>query len=239
MKKHGEFTFKIVNKYIDFTGRATIKTITDIVLHSASENAAENGFGIDNLIKNGVTWVLARLSIDMEYLPKLNETVIVRTWISNIAGFHTERKFIIYCGEQKIGTASSMWAILDLSTRKPIDLSTVDVLNTAQIDIKTDIPDSIKVRCIDSVEIERRDVRYSDLDMNNHVNSLKYIEWIYDTMPLEWHSESPFYSMLINYQSEVVYGNSVSIRKSPKKPFHYDIYNPEGVNTTKIAFKHR
>lgn len=235
MSKIGEFEFKITNQFADFTGCVTMKSLADMALHSAAENAKENGFGIDDLMQKGVTWVLARIAIDMDSLPKFNDIVKVKTWISSIEEHITERKFSFYNSKNKIiGVASSMWAVLDIKTRKAVELSKLDVLKNSIIEIENNISDTERVRCIDSQEIERRSVRYNDLDINNHVNSIKYIEWIYDTIELEQHKNDPFYSMLINYQYEVLYGSELSIRKSVKRPFTYDIYNSDNVNTTKI-----
>lgn len=234
MKKIGIFEFKLLNDYVDFTGYATMKTIADMALNSATENAKENEYGIDDLISKGMTWVLARLSIDMDTLPKFNDTVEVETWISSVEDQITERKFRFLKNGEQIGVASSMWAILDLNTRKAIDLSIVPLLQQGVVDREYEIEDTERVRCLDSVEIETRKVRYSDLDINNHVNSIQYIEWIFDAIDLGQHQNDPFYGLLINYQYEVHYGNTVSIRKSQKREHHYDIFDGNGNNTTKI-----
>lgn len=237
MKKIGIFSFKLLNNYVDFTGHATMKTLADMTLNCATENAKENGYGIDDLMTQGMTWVLARLSVDMDILPKFNETVEVETWISSVEEQVTERKFRFLKDGEQIGIASSMWAILNVKTRKTVDLSVVPLLEKASIEREFEIDDTDRVRCLDSVEIETHRIRYSDLDINNHVNSIQYIEWIFDAIELEQHVENPFYGLLINYQYEVHYGNTVSIRRSQKREHHYDIFDMDGTNTTKIKLK--
>lgn len=234
MTNIGRYDFAIRSDSVDFTRHATMKTMGGIALSSATENAKENGFGISMLLAGNITWVLARMSINMINLPLCEQVVSVETWISSISEITTERKMVFYCEGKLIGTASTMWAVLNTSTRKAVELSTVEALKSCVVDRDIKIDDAERVRCTDAVEVEKRVVKYSDLDMNNHVNSLKYIEWVFDTIPLEQHLNNPFYGMLINYQYEILFGTEASIRMSKKREHHYDIYNSEGVNTTKI-----
>ena len=236
MKTVGIYNYKLSSEYIDFTGRTSMCTLAGIVLQCAGENAKKNGFGIDDLINNGCTWVLSRIAINMTRLPKLGEDICVHTWIADNNELISERKIVFYdSSDNIIGTSSTMWVVLDIKTRKVLPLSTISqITEIAQGDRGFDINMADRVRCNDAVEIESRMVKYSDLDLNNHVTTPKYIEWIYDVVDIKILNNKPFMSILVNYQNEVLYGEKVSIRQSPTKPFHFDIYSQEGVNTTKI-----
>ncbi len=236
MREVGIFQFKLSSDYIDFTGTTPMFTLAGIAMQCAGENARENGFGIDDLIKKGATWVLSRMDINMTTLPKLYESISVHTWVADNNDLISERKVTFYdSNENLIGTASTMWVLLDISTRKALPLSTLPIiLDVAQGDRGMDIPLAERVRCNDTKEIQTRTVKYSDLDVNNHVTSTKYIEWVYDTIDLEVIKDNDFKSLLVNYQNEVRFGETVSIRQSPTKPFHFDIYSQEGIITTKI-----
>lgn len=236
MSKLGIFNYKLQAEHIDFTGYASMCTLANIVLHCAGENAKINGFGIDDLIKNGNTWVLSRLAIDMTRFPVLGENIVIHTWIEENYDFMSDRKIVFYDEANTIiGTASTIWAVLNIETRKPMPLSEINGIDTIALGERGfDIDIAARIRCADSTEVETRTVRYSDLDINNHVTSVKYIEWTYDAIGVEILKDRQFLSLVVNYQNEVLYGEKVSIRLSPTKPFHFDIYSPLGVNTTKI-----
>ena len=70
----------------------------------------------------------------------------------------------------------------------------------------------IKLPDVESKEklIEKK-VSYSDLDLNNHVNNAKYIEWILDSYPLEKMKTYNINSVELNYMSEALFGEKVSL----------------------------
>jgi len=236
MTEIGIFNYTMLAEHIDFTGYTSMHSLANIVLHCAGENAKGNGFGIDDLIKNGNTWVLSRLSIDMTRFPVLGENITIHTWIEENYDFMSDRKVVFYDEANNIiGTSSTIWAVLNIETRKPIPLSGISGIETTPLGERGfDIDIAARIRCTDSIEVETRNVRYSDLDFNNHVTSVKYIQWVYDAIGLETLKDKQFLSLVVNYQNEVLYGEKVSIRLSPTKPFHFDVYSPSGVNTTKI-----
>ncbi len=237
MSKIGEYKFRLRSHNVDFTGRASMKTLSEIVLYCAGENAKENGFGIDDLQKMGITWVLARLSIRMKYLPKFGENISVETWISSVTGHLSERKMLVYDQNKEIiGYASTMWAVIDVKTRKAIQQSQAEIFGDVVVERDFEIEDSDRVRCLNSIEIAKHKATYSDLDINRHVNSCKYIEWILNTIDLEMLENRPFYGVLVNYQYEVLYNEVVSIRKNEKKEFHWDIFNESQNNAVKFRF---
>ena len=236
MSKIGIFNFKLQTEHVDFTGHVSMCTLAGIVMHCAGENAKENGFGIDDLMKYGNTWVLSRMAIDMTRFPVLGENIVAHTWIEENYDFMSDRKIVFYDQANNIiGYASTIWAVLNVETRKPQPLAEIHGIGETPLGTRGfDIDIAARIRCTDSVDVETRNVRYSDLDINNHVTSVKYIEWVYDAVGVETLKDKQFLSMVVNYQNEVLYGEKVSIRLSPSKPYHFDIYSPAGVNTTKI-----
>jgi acyl-ACP thioesterase len=62
-----------------------------------------------------------------------------------------------------------------------------------------------------------REVRYSDIDVNRHVNSARYIGWLLDSYPPEFHRTHTLRSLEVNYLAETLWPDSVWV-KSQKKP---------------------
>ena len=59
-------------------------------------------------------------------------------------------------------------------------------------------------------------VKYSDIDMNNHVNSMKYIQWVIDTLPIE-KIKKGIKKIDINYIKEALYGDELLIQHYSKE----------------------
>ncbi len=72
-------------------------------------------------------------------------------------------------------------------------------------------------------------VRYSDMDINQHVNNINYVEWIIETIPHDILLEKDISSLEIYFLSEVLYGNTILSRstemESDKNSFLHSIIN--------------
>jgi acyl-ACP thioesterase len=55
-------------------------------------------------------------------------------------------------------------------------------------------------------------VRYADIDVNRHVNSSRYIDWMLDAYPLEFHRRYLLRVLEINFLSETLEGEVLSVR---------------------------
>ena len=83
--------------------------------------------------------------------------------------------------------------------------------------------------------------KYSDLDINGHVNSIKYIEHILDLFPLDTYKEKTLKRFEIAYVAESYYGDALSFYLEQKDENEYDIEvkknNQEVVVRSKVIFK--
>ncbi len=239
MKIIGKFDFKVEGDNVDFTGKMTLPNFMRMLLHCASMNALENGFGLNKLLNEGVTWVLARMAIKLNRVPELFDEIYVKTWVSSLENTFSERQFAIYDrNDTLLGVATSMWAMIDINTRKAASIVHLEYMKDFVVDAGMDelMPQNDRVRCLEGEIISDRVVSYSDLDVNRHVNSAKYLEWVFDTISLDELEAEPMYGVLINYQYEVLHGDKISIRKSQKKELHYDVMKEDGVNAVKCRF---
>lgn len=70
-------------------------------------------------------------------------------------------------------------------------------------------PSRIRVQAAEPVESLR--ARYSDIDINGHVNSIRYVEHILDLFPLERYRETPIRRFEVAYVAESYYGDELSL----------------------------
>ena len=125
-KKIGSYKFIAEPFHVDFNGRLTMGVLGNHLLNCAGFHASERGFGIATLNEDNYTWVLSRLAIDLEEMPYQYEEFTVQTWVENVYRLFTDRNFAIIDKDgKKIGYARSVWAMINLNTRKPADLLTL------------------------------------------------------------------------------------------------------------------
>ena len=65
--------------------------------------------------------------------------------------------------------------------------------------------------------------KYSDIDINGHVNSIKYIEHILDLFPIEFFKEKRIKRFEMAYVAESYYGDILSFYREEVEEKEYDI----------------
>lgn len=63
----------------------------------------------------------------------------------------------------------------------------------------------------DIIAEEKRKARYSEIDINGHMNNIQYINWILDMIPLETYKEQEIATLQINYNKSVMYNDEVNV----------------------------
>lgn len=209
----GVYRYKVKARNVDFSKQITIVSLVDFVLEAAGEDADKNGFGVVDLNKQNHSWVLSRMSLEISAMPVDGETFIVTTWVNEIGRMMTTRNMIISnASDEIIGGAVTSWAMIDLTTRRPLDLSANENYLKAVIDNDSPIDHPCKVRVgAECIEREHR-VVYSDIDFNGHTNTMKYLEMMFDTMPMTDLEGRKFRRLDVNFLHESRYGDSLNIR---------------------------
>lgn len=224
--KIGTYNFVAEPFHVDFTGRLTLGVLGNHLLNCAGFHATERGFGMAELNEENYTWVLSRLAVDMDEMPLQYEPFSVQTWVENVYRLFTDRNFaIINKDGKKIGYARSVWAMISLNTRKPADLlalhggSIVDYVCDEPCPIEK--PSRIKVTSMEPAS--SLNARYSDIDINGHVNSIRYIEHILDLFPIELYKESRIRRFEMAYVAESYYDDELTFYKNYVGDGTYDV----------------
>jgi acyl-ACP thioesterase len=211
--KIGTYKFVAEPFHVDFTGRLTMGVLGNHLLNAAGFHASERGFGIARLNEEDHTWVLSRLAIELDEMPYQYEPFSIDTWVENVYRLFTDRNFAIINKDGKtLGYARSVWAMISTVTRKPADLMALhDGCIAGYIcdrECPIEKPSRIKVRSTEPVATMV--AKYSDIDINGHFNSVRYIEHILDIFPLEMFREKRVRRFEIAYMAESYFGEQLS-----------------------------
>lgn len=208
----GHYSFQMQPQDGDFTEHIFASSLGDYILQAAAKNADDNGFGVRELNRENYTWVLIRMAVEIIRMPTMYERISIKTWIESIRAATTTRNFAVYDEQnQIIAYSGTNWAMIDLTNRKPIDLGKLPTL-THYIS-GNPIPISIvsKLPSVTSPLFTTRNVQYSDIDFNKHVNSMKYLQWILNEYSIDWYSHHAIKRFDINFLHEATYGDQINI----------------------------
>lgn len=213
----GKYEFAIDAYLTDFRGRATLPMIGGFMLQAATKHAEERGFGYNDMTGQQRAWVLSRMAIEIFEYPQNDTIFTINTWVADVNRLFTERYFSFENANGKIvGYAKSIWASIDLITRRPTNVNNLDEL-LAYIDKDLECPiDGLKkiAPLKENFDLAMSFVvKYSDIDINKHLNSMKYIEHFVDIFNIEMYEEKEIRRFEINYINEGHYGQHININK--------------------------
>jgi len=180
-------SFEVRTCDTDPYGRSTVRSLLLLLQEAATSHATELGVAVDFLIENRLAWVMLRLNVNMSTWPRGGDTITVATWVHSAGKVMTERRFRVVGGDGKMmGEIVTQWVILDTERRRPVRLPPF-ALEAIEPVVHAAAPVSLD----ELPEVEAPDhrrvfeVRYSDLDIAQHVNNAAYIQWAVETVPEE------------------------------------------------------
>lgn len=215
----GKYEYLIDAYLTDFNGYATLPMIGGFMLQAATKHAEERGFGYSYMIQKNRVWVLSRMSIELSEYPKNDDTLIVSTWVHDVNRLFTQREFSFTDPNGKIyGYAKSLWACIDINTRRPTNILDLDSMTDMVMkEEKCPISDTVKLSAAESKAVDKFKIKYSDIDINGHLNSIKYIEHFVDIFPIDLFKTKKIFRIDINYIAEGKYGSEIDILKIEKE----------------------
>ena len=216
MQKIDSYPVHVEPFHVDFTGRIFLGVLGNHLLNAAGNHSQRRGWGIGALNENHYTWVLSRLCIEMEEMPMQYEDIEIRTWVESVMRLFTNRNFSILRPDgTPCGYARSVWAMIDMDTRKPCDLLSLydgDILRYVVEPEENVCPIQGHGRLVfrEARLARTLDTYYSDVDINGHINSIKYIEHILDLFPRERYERQMVRRLEIAYKAESYLGDRLS-----------------------------
>ncbi|KAK2645790.1 hypothetical protein Ddye_020985 [Dipteronia dyeriana] len=180
--------------------------------HVKTAGLLGDGFGsTPEMCKKNLIWVVTRMQVMVDHYPTWGDVVQVETWVSASGKNGMRRDWLIRdCKTgQALTRASSVWVMMNKLTRR---LSKIpdEVRGEIEPYFMNSDPivdeDGRKLPKLDdnTADYVRRGLtpRWSDLDVNQHVNNVKYIGWILESAPQAILESHELASLTLEYRRE-------------------------------------
>ena len=215
MDKIGIYDFMAEPFHCDFQKRLFMGHLGNHMLNAADFHSTDRGFGMKYLMSINRSWVLSRLAIEMVEMPEMYTKFKVETWVESAMRYFTSRNFRVVGEDGKeFGYGRSIWAMIDTENRQPTDIFAIDngaINNWIVKDKECPIDKGGRVKMSDEAEFVRAiDTYYHDVDINGHINSVKYIEHVLDLWNQAWYREHPIKRFEIAYVAEAHQGDKLN-----------------------------
>lgn len=214
LSKVGRYEFLSEPFHCDFSNRLFMGHLGNHLLNAADFHSNDRGYGMNYLMPRHKTWVLSRLAIEMTEMPKSYDKFYVETWVESAMKYFTSRDFKICNDEEVYGYGKSVWAMIDTDTRQPVDIFSInDGLIKEYIEAEKSCPiaASSRVKMSHEAKLVRSiDTYYNDVDINGHINSVKYIEHVLDLFDLDYYKTHFLQRFEIAYVAESHQGDKLN-----------------------------
>lgn len=216
LPKIGRYQFMAEPFHCDFNQQLFMGHLGNHMLNAADFHSNDRGYGMHYLNTIHKTWVLSRLAIEMDDMPKTYDKFNVETWVDGVMRFFTSRNFKVVADNGHVfGYGRSIWAMIDTESRQPTDILAIhDGLITQYVDREYPCPiakaSRVPVSIDDTEFVHSIDTYYNDVDINGHINSVKYIEHILDLWDLDWYREYRLKRFEIAYVAETHQGDRLN-----------------------------
>lgn len=237
--------YEISTYNVDYNLKCKFSSLVDYlwdVVVSQSDSLGETNQGF---VHNNCAWILLKYDINIYEYPKLKEKIIVDTEVLGAKKFYGYRGYTIKNSQGKIiADALSIAILLDIEKRRPVRISPDQY---EVYGIKGELENPIPLDDILNLEKEEYckeyPIRFSDIDSNNHVNNVRYMEMSIDTLPREILKEYYLSNIKVLFKKETTDGDilhvSSEIIKGKKDELTtlHTIINKDGKFLTKLQLK--
>ncbi len=200
-----EESYPVFSFLLDPMKRLSIPAAFGILGDAAGRDANRRGWGYDELTARNQAWVLIRARMQITRQPSWGERIVLRTWPKMMEGVVAYRDFQILDEERNVVMAgSTAWTVLDLTTRRLVRLTGLINPDHRLSEIHAIKENPERIIWFDNLQVAKKlTAEYGHLDMNNHVNNSRYIEWVINTLPAETLMNRQLTEVEVNFISEV------------------------------------
>jgi medium-chain acyl-[acyl-carrier-protein] hydrolase len=207
-----EKTFELRYFEMNKHGMASAATMLTLLEETASDHCSEIGYGLFDLLKNKVGWVLLSGYLEIYRYPQHKEKITIKTWLSTYTEIKGIRENLVFDEKGEIiARGKGLWVFFDINKRRPTRIFK-DIIErwsfTNEESVKGDV--SKKIKPVDS-EIHHKEflVHRFDIDMNQHVNNIRYLHWVMESIPEEILDHYYLFSIDGRFISEAHLGETV------------------------------
>ncbi|MDR0368416.1 MAG: hypothetical protein LBH82_04670 [Bacteroidales bacterium] len=206
--------YTVSSYHADFSQKMSPIALFCFLQESAWRHADSKGFGWRHLAEKQQFWVLAKVHAIIHRMPNWTEEIRLETWGKQPELLTAFRDFELFDHDNKtVISATSSWHILDMLSHRPT--ATKDfadrfpIIDRYAIDKK---PEKISIPATDAIQGNVFAVKPSDIDMNQHVNNTRYVQWAMDEIPFDFQKTHRLSEIDVNFVKEAMIENHCYIK---------------------------
>ncbi len=197
----------------DKNSNLRLVTLMNIFQDMADEQASRLGLGLEYCLAHGMAWVGSNYHIQISRMPKLHEEITITTWPAVEKKLGAIRDFLVTdTSGNEIIRASSQWILVDVAKKRPVCLrdNLPDYRVVEDRVMSEDFTTKLPPLTQEDYSLTFN-VRFDDIDINNHVNNAVYPLWAAETVPADFRKNKEISQVEIAFKKEGLYGEQVKV----------------------------
>lgn len=208
----------------DLNGKLKLSSLFNYFQEAAGNHASNLNVGYFQLKEKNLFWVLSRIKVVINRMPDWGEQIRIETWPKGIDKLFALRDFKFFEKDNTpIISGTSCWLLVDSRNHRLHNIEELGIYVPEENKSKHaihELLDKLKVLDGNAVNFHHK-VTINDLDILQHVNNSRYIEWIIDCYGIEEMSHNSIKSIRINYLEETKFDETVEIKLIRKENTDY------------------
>ncbi len=189
-------------------------TLFHLFQKAAGDDLDAAGMTYNYLRQHGIVFVVTKFTL--EYFDNIHsyDNVTISTFPRGCRGVSFIRDFDVTINGKRAAYACSSWVLLDIHNRTLLRPNALDSLGTITPDLSDmlELEDRrIKFHAGEMRKTDVREVYYSQIDRNGHMNNTFYPDIVYDYFPDSYKNDDIGKKFIINYSSEIMRGEKFDI----------------------------
>lgn len=208
--------FLVTSADVDFEAKIKISALSNFLIQAAWRHAEHLGWGVDEMNEHNLAWILSSFQIKISDYPKWRQTIRIETWPKGIDRLFYLRDFKVFDSDNNLlATGTSNWILIDIERRRP-KLHNLDDEAITKNTNRHAIEEKIGSIMFDGEMGSTYDyiVRYSDIDINNHLTTTRYIDLMFDTYTPEQINKNRPKEITINFVKEITFAEHITMVRS-------------------------
>lgn len=209
MAKQFEQAYQVPFYQVDLHQRMRLSALLGLALQVSGLQAESLGVDDQTIFeRHGLVWVVTDYHLAIQRLPRYREKIVVKTQPTSYTKFTCYRDFqILSQSGQELVTIQATFVLLDYQTRRPHSVL-ADLIGPYQSDKLDRRPAGYSFPSLDLDLAQKSSLTasYSDLDLNGHVNNGSYLDWFYNSLPLDFLAQHVPCQLHLSYRKEVQAG---------------------------------
>ena len=218
-----EMSYTIRSTDVDIFGICRPSALFCVFQDLATDHSRILGMDQDHLTEQyNAAWLLVRMWYRLERPLRMGEKITLRTWHRGAGSLIIYRDFDLLVEGRSVGEAVSAWVVADRESRKMLRPSLLECIASSPV------PESVKPRQLKLIKtpkekelVHQREIRYSDLDLNAHMNNTKYADVVMDAFAVSEMQGRYVSELQLNYSMECGPGEIISIFRRMEEDFCY------------------